>query len=130
MNTTALDRKQARLSRRQRHIEELKRLGYIYNTMNAIKMVEHQANWYATKECNGELAEGEYEQAEERILNRVKRLFGGTLPKGFFINGDPRGYSLKLDSEQWGERFLNGEYNLPINYQDWGGYMILAPEDF
>lgn len=121
------ERRAIMLQHRERHIAQLKGLGYIYNTMNAIKMVEHQANWYATQECNGELEEGEYDKAMERIENRVKRLFGGALPKGFFINGDPRGYALKLDNEAYN---VDHPSMLPINYRDWGGYMILAPEDF
>ena len=117
-----VERREVMLQHRQRHIKQLQKLGYIYSNLNAVKMVEHQANWYATQECNGDITESEANKAYIRITYRVRRLFGGRLPKGFFINTDPRGYALKLDNEKW--------QTLPVNYQDWGGYMILAPEEF
>lgn len=47
------------------------------------------------------------------------RIFGMT-PKGVYINGDPRGHSLKLDSEQ---------VTIPEGMQrDWGNDGILAAE--
>lgn len=127
----ASERKEIMLKHRQRHIESLQKLGYIKESLHAIKRVETNANTIATKECNGEL-EGNYEDYERKITNDIKRLFGGKVPKGFFMNGDPRGYSLKLDPEAW-KVSDNAQENydaLPVKYQDWGGYMILAPEEF
>ena len=43
---------------------------------------------------------------------------GGKLPKGFFVNLDPRGYALKLEP---------GSVPYPL-HEDWGRYQILAPE--
>ncbi len=127
----ASERKEIMLKHRQRHIESLQKLGYKRDTMHAIKRVENQAHKITTMECNGEITE---EQAEIELLQierAIYALFGG-LPKGFFINGDPRGYALKLDPEAWKVSDNAQEnYNaLPIKYQVWGGYMILAPEEF
>lgn len=126
------ERREIMLKHRQRHIEGLQKLGYIYDKMNAIKRLEHEANAIQTADANGELTEVEASNADMRISNRVAVMFGGKLPKGFFINGDPRGYTLKLDPEAW-KVSDNAQENyeaLPIKYQDWGGYMILAPEEF
>jgi hypothetical protein len=51
----------------------------------------------------------------ENIEKAVKKLLPGV--EGFFINGDPRGYSLKIKEKIY-----------PELHQDWGGYGILAPE--
>jgi hypothetical protein len=46
-----------------------------------------------------------------------------------FINRDPRGYALKLDSD-WTDAFNKGQFNsnLPGIHRDMGGYGILAPD--
>lgn len=129
MKTTEL--REIMLKHRQRHIESLQRLGYKRDTLHAIKRVENQANKIATMECNGEITTEQSEIEMEQIERAVYALFGG-MPKGFFINGDPRGYSLKLDPEAWkvSEDARENYEAQPIKYTDWGGYMILAPEEF
>lgn len=53
------------------------------------------------------------------IIPAVRRILG-RLPDGFFVNGDPRGYALKID---------NDKSSIPDGmHTDWGGYGILAPE--
>src|SRR4051812_13269794 len=97
----AQERREIMLKHRQRHIEQLQKLGYIYDKMNALKRLETYANRLQVMDCNGELTEEQAKEADNLILKRVKKLFGGKLPKGFFINGDPRGYTLKLDTDAW-----------------------------
>ena len=68
----------------------------------------------------------------DKIRAEVTKVFGGKLPIGFVINGDPRGYSLKIKEEQ-NRIFVNSDDGKNhdqkvINYTDWGGYGILAPE--
>jgi hypothetical protein len=59
-----------------------------------------------------------WEQTKDRARRRAAAIFGGKLPQGFFINGDPRGYSLKIDGAA-----------VPQGLEtDWGQYGILAPE--
>lgn len=60
--------------------------------------------------CNG----GGIEGIPARIAQRVAKLLGSGR---VWLNGDPRGYALKVDLRD-GER-LN---------TDWGGYGIIAPE--
>lgn len=52
-----------------------------------------------------------------QIRDKVEKVFG-YLPEGFFVNGDPRGYALKLETG-------SVPYRL---HEDWGRYQILAPE--
>jgi len=49
----------------------------------------------------------------------------GTIPPGFFINGDPRGYALKIDNENPAGLALIRAVGL---HTDFGGYGILSPE--
>lgn len=51
---------------------------------------------------------------EDKYTEEVARILG-YLPNGFFINGDPRGYTLKIEGDS------------VISYTDQGGYHILAP---
>lgn len=77
--------------------------------------VEHKAHRLAERECDDPtLTTKRAEQLEKRYIKEVEEILG-YLPTGFFINGDPRGYALKIEG------------NSPISYIDWGGYHILAP---
>ncbi len=63
--------------------------------------------------CNGNISETELDKIETNVLSQVKKILS-TLDN-IFVNQDPRGYSLKIES--------------PNNFymRDWGGYGILAP---
>lgn len=49
----------------------------------------------------------------------------GTLPPGFFVNSDPRGYALKIDNENPQGLALIESVGLST---DMGGYGILSPD--
>ena len=106
-----------------------------------LRRIETAANAAATAQCNGSDYNGQpfrpdwhpdgsmgtndnptpYEVFCDSIRARVAKTFGGELPKGFYLNQDPRGYSLKIDKERGGI--------IPSGMEtDWGGYGILAPE--
>ena len=58
-------------------------------------------------------------------LLQLLALFGGSLPAGLYINGDPRGHMLKLDCGS------AGSPGVPIPdgmERDWGGDGILAAD--
>ena len=86
----------------------------IYEKLNRL---ERKANRIATDECNGDLSTDEANDKHEKIEKTVKKLLPNV--ETFFINGDPRGYSLKIKEEE--------AKKLQI-HSDWGGYGILAPE--
>ena len=99
----------------QRHIGELKAIGYTADDLVPLRELERRAHEAAEGLCSvpGYVADDEIQAIEAG----VSELFGGSLPEGFFVNGDPRGYALKLDSEHGGA----------VSRRDWGGYGILAP---
>lgn len=88
--------------------------------------IESKLHNLATQECNGtmdeEKAQPIYDMAEKQIKELLPRLtnFGG-----FFFNGDPRGYTLKVKEDVKAKIFAETGFNM---YSDFGGYGILAPE--
>ena len=86
-----------------------------------LRRLEARANKLQVMSCNGE-APANIEQQKDKIRAKVAEL----LPRlnDFFINGDPRGYTLKAK-----ETAVTRLRSLDLStYTDWGGYFILAPE--
>jgi len=86
-----------------------------------LRRLEAKAHSAATDHCNGLI---DCEQWEEISIDIVSKLIALLNPQDiseFFVNGDPRGYALKIESESVKERKLEIE-------RDWGGYGILAPD--
>jgi len=78
---------------------------------------------YTNGEPTVQLAQWELHKAHAR--KQLLALFGGSLPAGLFINGDPRGHMLKLDCGS------AGSPGVPIPdgmERDWGGNGILAAD--
>jgi len=107
-----------------RHLETLTKLSadpnggpYCFDLFSKLKRLENKANRIVTLDCNGEIDSEKAETELNKIENKVKQLLPGL--KSFFINGDPRGYSLKIGEAE--AKALN-------MWSDWGGYGILAPE--
>lgn len=88
--------------------------------------IENQMHRLSERECNGEIedeqSQPQWDRAEKQIKKLLPRLenFGG-----FFFNGDPRGYSLKIKEDVKDK--IYGETGFRM-HSDWGGYGILAPE--
>ena len=109
----------------------------------ALLKIERDANNAATAQCNGadyngqpfrktwdELDENPWEAFKRSIAERVALVFGRSprpenAPPAFFVNGDARGYALKIDNEKPEGRALIEAVKL---HTDWGGYGILSPE--
>jgi hypothetical protein len=79
-----------------------------------LRRAEADAGRLAVDWCNGVIDETTWETVSERIRDRVNRILGTDRVR---INGDPRGYALKVD-------LAPGEHLLT----DWGGYGIIAPD--
>lgn len=97
-----------------------------------LRRLETKANKLATDYCNGEngINSENWEQKCEPILKAVKKIlfaqsYNVQRDKAIFLNGDARGYSLKIKDE-----FLRNIYKTQGKniYTDMGGYGILAPE--
>ena len=89
----------------------------------SIHRLEVKAHRMAEDYCNGLIESDEWlEKKEKSILKSLDRLINFKA-QGIpvFVNGDPRGYALKID-----DAYVK-EHNLDI-HRDWGGYGILAPE--
>ena len=81
-----------------------------------LRRIEQQAGQVAVEYCNGRQTTEGWERFVEQFTNRVALVLGG-VPPGFFVNGDPRGWTLKLQPG-----------SVPFNlHEDWGRYQILAP---
>jgi len=117
-----------------RHGENLNK---IFNTgLDPVKLckrlrtLEIKANKLATDYCNGEngVTTDNWELKTAPIMEQVRKLLypngmTGDAAKDWciFVNGDCRGYALKIRDE-----YVRAN-NLDI-YKDWGGYGILAPD--
>lgn len=92
---------------------------YPFEIWEKLSRLERRANRICTADCNGEIDSERASKQLDKIKTQVLELLP-VLPESlFFVNGDPRGYSLKIK-----ESFAK-EIGI---YQDWGGYGILAPE--
>lgn len=84
-----------------------------------LRRIEQEAHRMAESYCNGTIDSDSMDKAEAFFSKEVGDILG-QVPRGFFVNRDPRGYALKLDPE-----FMH----VPDGMQkDWGGYGLLAPE--
>ena len=88
-----------------------------YPDAHFLRQIERKAHKWAEDSCNYEISERTEARRHSIIERDVRRVFGGELPQGFFINGDPRGYALKIDPEKGDTAGLE---------RDWGGYGLLA----
>ena len=83
--------------------------------------------------CNGDngMTEPQLSTATDKALSRLSALLEGckVMPWPVFINCDPRGYALKIESD-WTQRFNRDQYaaKLPALHTDMGGYGIIAPD--
>ena len=84
----------------------------------ALRRVEIQTHTIAIAYCNRGASDVEIRTVESMAHREVERILGH-IPAGFTINWDPRGYTLKIDSEK---------APIPDGMErDMGGYGILAP---
>jgi hypothetical protein len=101
--------------------------------------IERDAHAAATAQCNGETFsapklrdapfhfgrdENAWDNLTKLIALRMECVFG-KLPPGFFVNGDARGYALKIDPDNAEGRALIESVRL---HTDWGRNGILSPE--
>ncbi len=111
----------------------------------ALFHLENTAHAVATALCNGENIrihrfgskpfaqipedfDANSETASDRLQSRcedaLRNLFG-KLPPGFFVNGDARGYALKIDNNTPEGKALIEAVGM---HRDFGGFGILSPE--
>ena len=85
-----------------------------------LRRIESWLSVYSVQHCNGDIDGDKWEEIKQQGRNRLFKVFGGRIPEGVFINSDPRGHALKLDSDK---------VSVPQGMErDWGGDGILAAE--
>jgi len=100
------------------HILDLtQKFGFQPENWTKLIRLEYKARRLAVAYCNGEIDSDKWDEETLKIEKKVRSLFQTELV-GFFINGDPRGFALKIESEK-----------NTLNYSDWGGYGILCPKE-
>lgn len=118
----------------EQHCKDLEALGAADGRKAYKKLckIENTARSVALKACNDGVSEKVMNETYVSTMKAVKEVFGGKLPMGFIWNTDPRGKSLKINTEQ-NVIFVNSEDGRNhdervIHYTDMGGYGILAPD--
>ena len=88
-----------------------------------LRRLESKAHKLATDYCNGDngVDSENWDSLCEPILKAVRKILKCAESFPIFVNGDARGYALKIDSDYMEHKELT-------LYQDWGHYGILAPE--
>ena len=90
----------------------------------ALRRIEAAGSALAVERCNGTVSEAAAERKGDAILRRVDALLGfGADSVPVFLNGDPRGYALKIDDAWMRENAAGSRL-----HRDWGGYGIIAPD--
>lgn len=87
-----------------------------------VHRIELKAHRLAENYCNGVIDGATFDAKTASILDSLDKILhfrAQSIP--VFVNGDPRGYALKIDDD-WMR-----SHNVDI-HRDWGGYGILAPE--
>ena len=111
-------------------IQHGKNLNAIFNTgidpltlCIKLRRIENRIHMHAINYCNGVMLYSAYNQAEKRALTAVNKLLNFRAQNvPVFINGDPRGYALKI-KEDW----IRNNHSIRLEC-DWGGYGLIAPE--
>ncbi len=79
----------------------------------------------AVRMCNDPVYNDGSQQLDKKAVVAMVKKALGIVPPGFFVNGDPRGYALKIDNDTAEGAALISAAGL---HRDMGGYGILSPE--
>jgi hypothetical protein len=119
------NKKEILYSRITRHGQNLKAMFNLDHDIDPVKLckrllrLETKAHRLAEDFCNGVIDQIEWDKKADQILTKVETILKNK--KVLFLNGDARGYALKIDDEY----LKNNNFNI---HRDWGGYGIIAPD--
>jgi hypothetical protein len=127
-----MNKKERMLEQIRNHGENLKALFNVDMDADKLSRKVHQfevkAHKLAMDYCNGEnnVTTETWDPLTDEILDNLNKVLNFK-KQGIpvFVNGDARGYALKID-DNWTAGY-NSKAEKRI-YTDWGGYGILAPE--
>jgi len=116
----------------QRHGEQIAKLFNLeaepVSLAKKLFRLENAMHRTTTDYCNGNIDGAEYEKIETATLDRLDVILGfRKLGVPVFVNGDARGYALKIRSEWIVDQYRKsgGTFRLCT---DMGGYGIIAPD--
>ena len=119
------NKKEILYSRITKHGQNLKAVFNLNQDIDPVKLckrlfrLENKAHKLALDFCNGKIDQLEWDQKADKILTKVEAILKNK--KVLFLNGDARGYALKIDDGY----IRNNNLNI---HKDWGGYGIVAPD--
>ena len=88
----------------------------------SLRRYENRASRLSVDYANGVIDGDKFEVESKKILKSVNKLLHNSSGRvKVFVNGDPRGYALKIEDDQMRSKGWNLEH-------DWGGYGLIAPE--
>ena len=120
-----MNKKDKLYSRITKHGQDLKAVFNLDQDIDPVKLckrlfrLENKAHKLAVDFCNGVIDQLEWDKKADQILTKVETILKNK--KVLFLNGDARGYALKIDDEY----IKNNNFNI---HRDWGGYGIIAPD--
>lgn len=142
MNTQTMTKRERRQIQLDRHYAALVRLAKACGSTKAdgkkmsvaLLKLEQEAHKGAEDYCNGvrfndDNSDRDWQAFEDDIEARVTKIIGAEVP-GFFVNGDARGYALKINDKAMRDGSIVGtesRYKGVGLQTDWGGYGLLAP---
>ena len=89
-----------------------------------VRLIEVKAHRLAERQCNEDMPEKVSDRLDAEIERRIEDVLSHKAAQvPVFVNGDPRGYALKID-DAW---MRQNRDKKPLHL-DWGGYGIIAPE--
>ena len=126
-----MNKKEELYSKIIKHGQNLKAVFNLDNDINPVKLckrllrLETKAHKLAEDFCNGVIDQLEWDTKAGQILTKAEIIFQNKANGFIFVNGDARGYSLKILEEF--TTYLRNRSNVNI-HRDWGGYGIIAPD--
>ena len=90
-----------------------------------LKALDEKVHSFNENCCSYEISEIEQEETQNYFFEELLKIVGKENKDKVFLNGDPRGYSLKIPYELTRKFWDTNKINI---YRDMGGYGILAPD--
>ena len=90
-----------------------------------LKELDNKVHSFNEHLCSYEISEIEEEETHNYFFEELLKIVGKENKEKVFLNGDPRGYSLKIPYEIRNKFWDTNRINI---YGDMGGYGILAPD--
>jgi|TARA_R110002020_G_scaffold42141_1_gene123796 hypothetical protein len=116
------------MKQRKQHLENLNAIfpQAIDGYFEKLQCLEKRACKFNEDHCNGLIdSESDWEKQSQAFKLELNEILRPGSPAILYVNGDPRGYSLKIETEERQRLFREEKINI---WGDWGGYGILCPQ--